>query len=472
MQNLGSLLNFFEWCPTEKSRYESYRKLYIWGWVIAPLLGIVLTLSFTAMEIGYIESTFVILILDLLGLAFIATHLFYLYTSFALFVKLGILKYILKLLFMWILTFALSILLTPAFGLLAIIIALIAYRKRRKMLEKYHNYVKYLAFPLVGVIIFSYLGIFLAFFAALASSARGGEAIATLLGAGGVVCAIIFFAWPVYGICKLTKVEEANAVPFATMYKLSWMVPLTYLLMIFSVINLIPGNFFKADTLISDINFEADNGVNDIPEYNEINVINDDYQISDNTSINTFENIGMTAGTNNSTNNDFMANDVLENDNFGINSNGILETTFSMNFDGVVINTPMHVEAFQENPYTLFALNPINNGTAYDICTASGMPQIHVTDNGQMLNSEMVPIGRVEYGNDGIARMFASDNSEVASINRQGFVKSDGYVLGQMHHSGGMDIFHDFKENKFYKTDMNGIVLGPDDKPISQIKSV
>ena len=477
MQNWGSLLNFFEFCPTEKSRYATYCKLSLWGWVISPLLGFVLTLFFSAMELGYIENTFAIIILDLFGFAFIVIHLFYLYTSFFLFVKLGILKYFLKLLFMWMLTFALSFLLTPAFALLSIVIALIAYRKRRKMLAKYHNYVKYLAYPLVGVYLFCYLGMILAFGAVLASSIRGGEAIAALLGIGGIVCIFIFFAWPVYGIYKLIKVEEGNGVPFATMYKLSWMVPLTYLLMIFSIVNLIPVHFFKADTLIADIDFGVDNGITDIPEYNEINTANDNYQIPDNgnTFMDNFDKVGMNSEINNNietNSDDIVETNTLGNDNIGINSDSVIGATFSMNFDGTIINTPMHVEAFQENPYSFFALNQSDNGTAYDICSASGMPQIHITDNGEMLNSENVPIGRIEHGDDGISRMFAPNNIEVASINQQGFIKSDGYVLGQMHRSGGMDIFHDFKENKFYKTDMNGIILGPDDKPIGLIKNV
>lgn len=468
MQNISSLFNFFKLFPTEKSRYSACRKLFIWGCVIAPIVGILLSILSFAVEYGIIQNTAILIISTIFTLVAVAIHLFYMYTSCFLFIKTGILKNILKILFMYILTFIffaiISAMITPIFAsLLTIIIALIAFRKRRKMLSKYHNYVKYLGYPLIGVYVFINIAIFLLLGSAFFSQVTHAESISSFLNMGALVCVIAIFAWPLYGIFKLMSVEEANGTPFATMYKLSWLVPFSYLLMIFSVINLIPTHFFSADTLVADIDFEVNNGINDIPEYNEFDSVNTDNNIfaneSDNLNIETNDYIDGDKDTA-----VFGTNNVL--DNFvGVELN-------AMNFDGTVINTPMHIEAFQENPYTLFALNQSNYGNDFDICSSNGMPQLHIKADGQVLNSENVPIGKMEYGDDGIFRMFDNNNVELASQNKQGFIKSGNYVLGRAENNGELTIFHDFKSNEFYRTDITGTVWSMDGKQLAHIKNV
>lgn len=96
MQNIISFLNFFKFFPTEKSRYSAYRKLSIWGWVIAPIVGILLSMLSFALDYGIIQNNAIIIFLGIVFLAVLAIHLFYLYTNCFLFIRLGILKNILK----------------------------------------------------------------------------------------------------------------------------------------------------------------------------------------------------------------------------------------------------------------------------------------------------------------------------------------------------------------------------------------
>lgn len=505
---MGKILKSFDlirYFPTEKSRYSAYVKFFVISLIfIAVFIGFDALLRYYSGFIIFpdgekihiqelinthgkflepqiiknsefelmINNTIFQIISNIFYLGSLIIMLLIFYVSIYLFVKSGCLKFILKLLFMVFLSiilYFLSIRIFPPIALVFPIIALIGLRKRRERLRQYKNYIKYSVYPQIFLIIVSFTLFISHFILSLAyhSSNRAISNLNTIYEFLAIVTIISIFIVPLYFYRKLVIIEEKSGRPFLQMYKLSFTVQILYCLMIFSVINLLPGHFFNADSLIDDLSVDIDDNFNILTPNN-------------NTAA--FENIDTVYFTESDQTMDIIDNNTEYTDNFYSNTtessnafdsspNGIETLSFnSLNFNGISFNTPMHTEAFQENPYTLFALNSPEHGTALDFCSNDGMPQLHITADGQMLNSELSPIGKIVYGDNGTMTMFNNNNIEMASVDNHGFVKSGDYILGKVQNNGDLRTFTDFQNNESSYV-QNGTIWA-NGKMVGQIKKV
>lgn len=491
--------------PTEKSRYSAFYKLYKFNYVVLPLLAILQFIMFIISEIVILpngkytfltvlkfiipperlsfilsQSTFigdnvVFYILNfMINILTIIAITVYIYVNIYLFIKSGIFKYMLKILIFLCITLFLSLI--PGIAPLMAVIALFTLKKRRERLEKYKECVKYIGSPLVifgymtmGMIIILYIISRL-----VASNSDGGAILAIPILMGSLIIyvttTIVLWICMLYTFYKYMKKEEAAGVPFLTMYKKSVVVPITYFLLLFSIVNLIGGHFFSANSLITDMEDVINDGSVD-------NIANNDL---DSAYTEQYDNIN---NADNFINKEFVSNNIDESSlNNSANSSAfneidsnvaLPEINNSLDFNGIVLNTPMHVNAFQDNPYMLFAMNhnPVSTDMGiepFDICSNDGIAQIHVKADGQMLDSEFSPLGRLVHGADGGITMFDNNNIELVSVDKFGFAQSGDFIIGKIENNGGMTTFRDFQNTEIGYT-ANGTTW-VDGKIVAQIK--
>lgn len=433
---MGKILKYFDlirYFPTEESKYSAYK----------DFLGFAITIPLTLASIHELPKWLQILsgIYIFIG-AFVVPYVF-----IYLFVKSGIFKIVGKLIVLSILSLLICFLFPPFFIIFPIL-GIIFNSKRRHILEQYYHYVKYLIYPYLLGAIALLLTVALTI-AGITIIRREDEAAIFFM---GIIGCLIILGLPMYYYLKLLNVEQQRGVPFLKMYKLTWIIPMTYSLMISSAINLLSWDFVNGDILIDDIS--------DCIDANEDVVVNTSTTITTPTNI---ENTDLNT-TANETNIDIDNYENINNLSVDINSLN------SLNFNNFIFNTPMHVEAFQENPYTLFALNTPENGTALDFCSNDGLPQLHIAADGQMLNSELSPIGKIVYGDNGTMTMFNNNNIEMASVDNHGFVKSGDYILGKVQNNGDLRTFTDFQNNESSYV-QNGTIWA-NGKMVGQIKKV
>lgn len=360
-----SFINRF--CPTEAEKYNTFKIILLSTFLIPGLFKI-------SSVIGANPFTYTLLLLLSLSNLLIGIYLYF---------KAKVIHYIIKLLIMYSVSFIVVILISALASdsgvgivflilgtLLSFVSIILLWKKRNILYSKYSTYIKYTVYPTILSLILMVIG-----FALLFTSLFSRSEFTAIL---SIIVLFLANALPFIGLWKILCIEQSKGTPFLVTFRNMNIIPLTYLLMIISVINLIPHHSVSADSMIDDVD----------------TLTNDDSLITDDNN----SNILVTEDTydlnNNLTNNmisNQSSNDILFGKNVAIHELDSVGQYFNNTIDINNVSVPIKYDTniFDQNEIILTSLN-----------------SDHI--NGQLLNSDGLQIFKFQDG-----AIFNSQNQHV-----------------------------------------------------------